>query len=64
MIQPGCDGNLAEEAVSPQRGYEFGPEDLDRHMAAMFEVLGEVDRGHATGPQFPLDGVAVGEGGF
>ena len=30
--------------------------------ALVLKVLGEVDRGHAAGTDFPLDGVAVGEG--
>jgi hypothetical protein len=30
----------------------------------VFEVLGEVDGGHAAGTKFFLDGIAVGEGGF
>ncbi len=28
------------------------------------QVLGEIDFGHPTGPNLPLEGVAVGEGGF
>ncbi len=27
-------------------------------------AFGEVDGGHASGAEFPLDGIAVGEGGF
>jgi hypothetical protein len=30
----------------------------------VFQVLGEIDRGHAARAQFFLNGVAVGEGGF
>ena len=32
--------------------------------ALVLEVLGQVHRGHATNTDLPLDGVAVGEGGF
>jgi hypothetical protein len=28
----------------------------------MFEILGQIDRGHAPLPQLPLDAVAVGKG--
>jgi len=31
--------------------------------AIMFDVLGQVDRRHAALAEFPLDPVAVGEGG-
>ncbi len=30
----------------------------------MFEALGKIDRRHPTATKLPLDGVAVGEGGF
>jgi hypothetical protein len=30
----------------------------------MLHVLGQVDVGHPTGPEFSLDGVAAGEGGL
>ena len=30
----------------------------------VFQVLGEVDRGHAARAEFLMDGVAVGQGGF
>ena len=37
--------------------------DLDRHLAVVLEVLGQIDRGHATGPELALDLVAVSQGG-
>ena len=37
---------------------------LHRHLAVVFQILREVHRGHAAGPQLVLDGVAVGEGSF
>ena len=40
---------------------ELGTQHLDRHLAAVPEVLGEVDRGHAAVAEFALDAVAVGE---
>ncbi len=38
--------------------------DLDRHLAVVFQVLGEVDRRHPTATQFTVDGVAVGQRSF
>ncbi len=32
--------------------------------ALVLEVFCEIDRRHASGTNFPLDGVAVGEGSF
>ena len=63
MLQAGCDLDLAEETLAAERGGELGPQHLERHLAPVPEVLGEVHRGHAAGADFPLDAVAVGEGG-
>ena len=64
MLQVGGDLNLLEEPLGAQHGGQLGPEDLDRHFSVVFEVLGEVDRGHAARAEFFLDDVAVSEGGF
>jgi hypothetical protein len=37
-------------------------EDLQRHVSVVLEVLGQVDRGHATGTELALDAVAVSQG--
>ncbi len=44
-----------------QHGRQLGLQDLERDLAIVLEVLGEVHRGHAALAQFPLDAVAVGE---
>jgi hypothetical protein len=36
---------------------------LDRDLAVVLQVFGQVDRGHAATADFTRDGVAIGEGG-
>ncbi len=36
---------------------------MNGNLTVVLQVLGEVHRGHTTSTDFPLDGVAVGEGG-
>ena len=55
--------DLAQEALGADDGGELGAEDLDRDLAVVLQVLGEVDRGHAALADLPLDAVAVAEGG-
>ena len=40
---------------------EFGVDDLDGDLAAVPEVLGEVDGGHAALAELALDAIAVSE---
>ncbi len=54
---------LIEESVAAENSGEFRPHHLHRHLAFVLQVLGEVDGGHAARTEFPLDFVAVGEGG-
>jgi hypothetical protein len=63
VLQLRGDFDLAEEPVAAQGGGDFRTQHLDRHLAAVLHVLGQVDRGHAARADFPLDAVAVGEGG-
>ena len=64
MLEPCRDPDLADEPFGAERGSEFGTEDLYGDLALVLHVLGEVDRGHAPSTDFPLDGVAVDEGGL
>ena len=50
--------------VGSHRRGQVGPEDLDRHLALVLQILGEIDRRHPTATEFVLDGVVVGEGSF
>src|SRR5712692_7417802 len=62
MLQPGGDLDLAQEALSPQRGCQLRTEQLDGDGAPMLQVLGEIDRRHPPAPELSLDGVTPGEG--
>ena len=63
MLQVGGGLDLGEEALGADDGGELGPQHLDRDLAVVLEVVGEVDRGHAALAQLALKAVAVGEGG-
>ncbi len=60
VLEVGRDLDLFEKSLRGQ----LGPQHLHRDLAVVFEVLSEVDGGHAPGTEFFLDGIAVGEGGF
>ena len=59
MLQSGSDFDLSEEPVAAQRGGQLRSEHLDRDLAVVSHVLGEVDRGHAALPELALEHVAV-----
>ncbi len=63
MREVSGDLDLAEKPLGTDGGGEFGAQHFDRHLAMVFQILGEVDRGHPTSTDLPLDGIAVGEGG-
>ncbi len=64
MLEVGGGLDLLHEPLGAKDRREFGPQYLDRHLALVLEVLGEVDGGRPAAAEFALDGVAVGEGGF
>jgi hypothetical protein len=51
-------------ALGAERGGEFRPQHLHRHLAVQLQVLGQVDGCHPTTADLPLDRVAVSEGGL
>ena len=53
----------AEEPLAAEHGGELGVQHLDGDLAAVPQVLGEVDRGHAALAQLALEAIPVGEGG-
>ena len=63
MLQRGGGLDLLHEALGAEHGGELRLEDLDRHLAVVLEVLGQIHGGHAALAQLPLDAVAVGERG-
>ena len=60
-LSAGGDPDLAGEPVGAEQGAQLGAEHLDRHLAAVPQVVGQVDRGHAAVAELAEDGVAVGE---
>ena len=63
MLEVGGDLDLGEEALAADDGDELGVQDLDGDLAAVLQVVGEIDGGHAALAELALDAVAVGEGG-
>jgi two-component system, NarL family, sensor kinase len=62
MIQRRNDLDLAGEPVGAEQGAELRTKDLKRHLAAVFEIVGQIDCRHAALPQLAPDGVASGDG--
>ena len=63
VLQVGDGPDLAQESLGADHGRQLRPQHLDRDLAIVLEVLGEVHRRHAALAQLPLDAVAVGERG-
>jgi hypothetical protein len=63
VLQVGGGLDLGEEPLGADHGGQLGPEHLDRDLAVVLQVVGEVHRGHATRAQLAVEAVAVGEGG-
>ncbi len=61
MLEVGRDLDLVEKALGTEHGGELGLENLNRDLAVVLHVVGEVDRGHAAGAELALDRVAVGQ---
>ena len=61
MLQVGGGLDLAQEPLGADDGGQLGPQHLERHLAVVLQVLGQVHRGHAARAELPLDAVAVGE---
>ena len=63
MLQLGGGLDFREEPLAADHGGELGAQHLERDLAVVLEVLGQVDGGHAARAELALDAVAVGEGG-
>ena len=63
MLELGGRLDLAQEALGAERGAEVRMEHLDRHVAVVLEVVGEIHRRHSARAEFALDAVAAGQGG-
>ena len=62
MLEPGCEPDLALEAVGAQRGGELGVEDLEGDGAVVAQVAREIDRGHAPAAELALERIPVLQG--
>jgi hypothetical protein len=70
VVETRGDLDLAEEAIGPDDRGKFGVQYLQRDLAVMLDVLGQIDGGHATTTNLPLEAVdpaygrsnAIGDG--
>jgi hypothetical protein len=62
VIQTPRDVYLTQEALAAQHCAEFRPQQLERHLPMMLEILGQVHDGHATATELLFYTVAVSEG--
>ena len=60
MAKPSRGLDLAEEPLRAEIRGEVGTQDLERHLAVMPQVDGEIDRSHAAFTELTLDAIAVG----
>ena len=61
VLQARRELDLLEKPLGAEHGRELGVQHLERHLAAVPNVLGQIDRGHAPGTELSLDPVAVGD---
>ena len=62
VLQVGGDLDLGQEPLAADHGGELGVQHLDGDLAAVPQVLGEVDDGHAALADLAVEAVAVGQG--
>ena len=62
VLEVGGGLDLAQEPLGADDRGQLGPQHLDRDLAVVLEVLGEVDGGHAALAELALEAVAVGTG--
>ena len=63
MLKAGRELDLAEKAGDSAGPAQLRPDDLDRHVAAVSQVLRQVDRRHAARADLALESVAFSERG-
>ncbi len=62
MLQVGVVLISLEKPLGADHRGEFRPQHLDRDLAIVLEVVGEIDRGHPALADLALDAIAAGEG--
>jgi hypothetical protein len=60
MLQCGGELNLLEKPLGTHRGGDVLMQHLERHASLVAYIGGQIDGGHATVPEFTLEGVAIG----
>ena len=61
MLQIGGELDFLKEPLGAENGAEFRAEHFERDETVVPEVLGQVDRGHASRAQLPIQPITVGE---
>jgi hypothetical protein len=56
--------DLSKESLSGQRFGHIGTDHLERDVPVVLEVAREIDGGHSTLAELPLDQVPVSQGGL
>ena len=62
MLQAGREPDLALEPLGTERLAQLGTKHLESDGAAVLEVAGEIDRGHAAAPKLALECVVFAQG--
>src|SRR5665213_3513643 len=62
MLQIGCELDLLQKPLGAEHRGQFSVQHLDRDLAVMLEILGEVYGRHATRAELALDAVAIRHG--
>jgi hypothetical protein len=63
VLEIGDDPDFTEESLRTQRRGELGAEDLERDLALVAQVAGEIDSGHAALSQLTLELITISQGG-
>ncbi len=56
--------DLGQESLGADHGRQLGAQQLEGDWAAVPDIVGQVDRGHAAGAELALEPVAIGERGL
>jgi len=64
VVEAGGGFDLEKKALRAECSSELGSQNLDRDLATMFLVMGEIDGRHPPSAELPLNLVPVAQGGF
>ena len=62
MLEIGGELDLGEEPLGADHGGQLGAQQLERDLAVVLQVLGQVHRRHPAGADLALDPIAVRQG--